>query len=142
MELARSEERGQEIVNKARLKKLDLYLDQKYEEGQLREELYVAAKKNVISNILKWMNDPNILQLTKNFKRGIEEAVETGREEDLVYAFLDDIAFGTGGIRGLAAFNLEELRRLAERGIDAPIIKGPNMTVSYTHLTLPTIYTV
>lgn len=118
---------NQEVMDEARLKEIDLYLDQKYEEGQLREELYLAAKKNVIPNILKWMNDPNILQLTKNFKRGIEEAIETGREEDLVYAFLDDIAFGTGGIRGLAAFNLEELKRLAEGGIDAPIIKGPNM---------------
>jgi len=43
---------------------------------------------------------------------------------------LDEIAFGTGGIRGVAAFaepdDESELELLYKEGIYAPILKGPN----------------
>lgn len=126
MSLEDTKER-EEILQRYNLKEVDIYLDQRYKEGQLREELYLSAKKNVIPNILKWMLDPNISRVSQNAKFGIEKAINERRWEDLIYAFLDDIAFGTGGIRGFAAFNLPELTKLAEKGMDAPILKGPNM---------------
>ncbi|MBI4228152.1 MAG: hypothetical protein HY693_00375 [Deltaproteobacteria bacterium] len=114
-------------IDEASLKEINFYLDRKYKEGQLRQEFYEVAKKNVLANIRKWTSDANIARFSKNLNLAIQKAIEAKREEDLIYAFMDDIAFGTGGIRGLAVFTSEELRELACGGIDAPIVKGPNM---------------
>ncbi|MBU1345208.1 MAG: hypothetical protein KKD66_26660, partial [Proteobacteria bacterium] len=65
-----TEEIGSGLVEKYNLKEVDIYLDQRYKEGQLREELYLSAKKNVIPNILKWMLDPNISRVSQNAKFG------------------------------------------------------------------------
>ncbi|KPJ57131.1 hypothetical protein AMJ49_02415 [Parcubacteria bacterium DG_74_2] len=113
-------------VIKTASKEINIYLDQKYTQGEIREELYRDAKKNVIPNIIKWLEDENIARISPNFRFGIKKAIEAKRWEDLIYAFLDKIAFGTAGIRGIATFTEEELRKLALEGINTKILKGPN----------------
>jgi len=108
------------------IREINYYLDQEYKKGDLRKDLYLKAKSNVVPTINKWLNDKNINKISPNTKAGIEEALKQKRWEDLIYAFFDDIAFGTGGIRGLAAFNEKELLKFAKEGIDAKILKGPN----------------
>ncbi len=104
-----------------------------YLEGErkhIREEIYRSAKSNVIKKLSEWLTDPYIPGFSPRFLEGVRNAIAQERWKDLIDAYLDDISFGTGGIRGLAAFATpewqEELQRLADEGIDAPILKGPN----------------
>ncbi len=106
--------------------KINAYLDEKFRNGEIREELYNDAKKNVMRNIEKWLNDEHIIKNSPGLIKGLFEAAKQKRWEDIIYAFVDDISFGTGGIRGLAAFNEEEVKKLSDIGIDAPILRGPN----------------
>ncbi len=105
---------------------INRYLDRKYQEGDLTEEMYKSAKNKVIPNITNWLNDKNINKISPNVKSSIEKVINEKRWEDLIYAFLDDVAFGTAGIRGLAALTEEELKELSKRGLEAEILKGPN----------------
>ena len=102
------------------------YLNQKYREGKLTEEIYRDAKKKVVPNIINWMKDKNIAKVSPNVIKGIKKAIINKRWEDIIYAFLDDIAFGTAGIRGLAALTEQELAEFSKYGIGARILKGPN----------------
>lgn len=113
-------------VDRASLAGIDGYLDRKYQQGEIRKELYEGAKARVIPNIISWMKDENINRISPTLREAIKKSVEEERWEDIVYAYLDDIAFGTGGIRGIAAFTERELRELAAGGIGAGILKGPN----------------
>ena len=45
---------------------------------------------------------------------------------NIVNAFRQNIRFGTGGIRGMMAFDKRSIELLKEEGLDAPILKGPN----------------
>lgn len=121
------------IIEVAR-KGINTYLDQKYIQGEIRKELYEDAKKNVISNITTWLKDENIKKISPNFRAGIKKAVKSERWEDLIYAFLDKIAFGTAGIRGITAFNEKELKDLSQNGIKAKMLRGPNTINEITFL--------
>lgn len=109
-------------------KGINTYLEA--EKKHIREEIYRSAKSNVIKKLSEWLTDPYIPEFSPNFHEGVKNAIVQERWKDLIDAYLDDISFGTGGIRGLAAFATpeweEELQRLANEGIDAPILKGPN----------------
>lgn len=114
------------IISKKNIQQINSYLEKKHQTGQIRDEFYLEAKKNVVPNMEKWLADEYIQKISPNLKLGIEKAIKEKRWEDLIYAFIDDIAFGTAGIRGIAVFNQKELEKLAIQGIDAPILKGPN----------------
>lgn len=119
-------------------KEVNTYLDQKYAQGEIREELYRDAKKNVMSNIIEWVKDKNITKISPNFRAGIKKAIKSKRWENIIYAFLDKIAFGTAGIRGIAAFSEEELKEIALKGINAKILRGPNTINEITFLIIST----
>jgi phosphoglucomutase len=106
--------------------KITKYLDQKYQAGEIRKELYEDAKTKVPANIKEWLMDQKIDEISPQTKIGIKKAIENERWEEIIYAFLDEIAFGTAGIRGIVASNHEDLLKLAREGISAPILKGPN----------------
>lgn len=105
---------------------INSYLDKKYKEGEISKELYLAAKKNVVLNINRWITDKNIKQILSNLEQGLLIALQEQRIEHIIYAFLDDISFGTGGIRGIVAFTERELLKFSKKGINAPILRGPN----------------
>lgn len=130
----KNQERELNILSEDAVKGINLYLDQEYKKGRIRKELYNDAKKKVIPNITKWLKDKDIQKFSPNLKQGIRYAINNKRWEDIIYAFIDDIAFGTAGIRGIAAFNQEEVEKLAKQGIDASILKGPNTINNIVYL--------
>jgi phosphomannomutase len=95
----------------------------------IRPEIYKSALHNVPQKLTAWLNNDHIDELSPNAKRGIIKAIKEEKWERLIDAFLDEIAFGTGGIRGIAAFatreDESELELLA-KGIDTEILRGPN----------------
>jgi phosphoglucomutase len=107
-------------------KQINRYLDRKHKEGIIREELYFAAKESVIKNLKEWLEDKYIDLFFPNLKEGIKKAIKEKRWEDIIFAFLGKIAFGTAGIRGIVAFTQKELEELKKRGLKAKILKGPN----------------
>ncbi|RLI97798.1 MAG: hypothetical protein DRO99_02425 [Candidatus Aenigmatarchaeota archaeon] len=106
--------------------KLNHYLDEKLEAGEIREELYKQAKGNVMRNLKAWISDDFIARNSPGLLQGLMNAIRQERWEDIIYAYANEISFGTGGIRGLACFNKEEVGKLSEEGLDAPILRGPN----------------
>ena len=102
------------------------YLESQYRSGNIDQGLFDKAKRNVIQNLAAWLGDDRIDALSPNLKDGIRQAVHDERWAVLTEVFIDEIAFGTGGIRGKAAMTDPELRRLKDEGVDASILKGPN----------------
>lgn len=85
------------------------------------------SEVGVFGNLTKWMEDPHIDVLSPHAKEGILNAIVKGdRWGDIAEAFYTDIEFGTGGIRGRAIIQDEELDMLRDVGIGAPFLRGPN----------------
>lgn len=102
------------------------YLDEQYKRGVVDAGLFEKARRNVIANLVSWLQDPHIDILSPRLKEGIQNAIREQRWAVLTEVFVDEIAFGTAGIRGKAAMTDAELQRLQAEGLDAPILKGPN----------------
>lgn len=105
---------------------IEEYLERMRASGELAENYYEAARRNVFPNLREWVTDPDIRRLSPNLAAGVMDAVREGRWEEIVNAFVREVKFGTGGIRSLMAFRKEDIERLAEEGVDARILKGPN----------------
>ncbi|MCH8968563.1 MAG: hypothetical protein IIA66_05540 [Planctomycetes bacterium] len=102
------------------------YLDGALREGRIDQQLYAEAGRQTYTNLEHWLTDEDIGRLCPNLKPGILEVIKNQRWEWLVNAFRQSVRFGTGGIRGMMAFDRESIVRLKDSGIDAPILKGPN----------------
>ncbi|MHC4618493.1 MAG: phosphohexomutase domain-containing protein [Planctomycetota bacterium] len=121
------------------------YLETALKDGRIDQQLYDEAEAHTFNNLRRWLNDVHIDAISPRLKEGICRTVEEweggkdakdlkkGEEdrkkkivENLVNAFRQSVRFGTGGIRGLMAFDKNSIIRLKEEGIDAPILKGPN----------------
>ena len=105
---------------------IEQYLDNAYNTGNIDEQLYTIAKNNTYSNLVRWFCDENINKVSPNFRKGIIEAINDKKWEQIVNAFRQYLSFGTGGIRGMMAYDKASIERIKDEGIDAPIIKGPN----------------
>jgi phosphoglucomutase len=112
-------------IEKARVK-ISEYLDGALKEGRIDKQLYDAAKKSTFSNLEKWLKDEQIDVISPHLKDGICRAVENGQWENIVNAFRQSVRFGTGGIRGMMAFDKGSIIQLKNEGLDTPILKGPN----------------
>ncbi|MBI1804988.1 MAG: hypothetical protein HY033_06965 [Ignavibacteriae bacterium] len=85
------------------------------------------SEKGVFANLCKWMENEDIDRLSPNAKRGILDAIKTDtRWADIAEVFYTDIEFGTGGIRGRAVIQDDELEMLRDEGIQASFLRGPN----------------
>jgi len=109
-------------------KELNAYLKHQYESGQLDKLLYEKATSDsgVFGNLTKWMESPDLARISPNAHRGILNAIDANRWADINEAFFDELAFGTGGIRGRTAITDRELEMLRDEGIHAPFLRGPN----------------
>lgn len=120
------------------------YLEHALESGKIDQQLFDEAKKQTFPNLREWLKDADIddklpklpghelsrfkegiLSAVEEARRGLEERQDLGGWERIVNAFRQQVRFGTGGIRGLMAFDRESIEELA-KSIDAPILKGPN----------------
>lgn len=86
----------------------------------------LSNENGVFANLCKWMGNNFIDKLSPFAKEGIISAIDNKRWGDLAEAFYTDIEFGTGGIRGRAVIQDEELEMLRDEGIQAPFLRGPN----------------
>jgi len=102
------------------------YLQEARAAGQIDGQLHRDALASTFPNLEKWLRDPKIADLSPSLKRGIITAADKGKWSDIVNAFRQQLRFGTGGIRGMMAFDRESIIQLKELGLDAPILKGPN----------------
>jgi phosphomannomutase len=85
------------------------------------------SDNGVLANLTKWMENPYIGKLSPKAKQGILLAIKSNnRWGDIAEAFYTDIEFGTGGIRGRAVIQDQELEMLRDEGIHAPFLRGPN----------------
>jgi phosphoglucomutase len=116
---------GEALLQRAR-EGIARHLSAALKAGEIDRQLHDDALARTAPNIQKWLDDPAIDAISPNLKRGLREAIEAERWDDLINAFRRSVSFGTGGIRGMMAFDRESLVRLKEEGLDAPILKGPN----------------
>ena len=113
------------------------YLTNALKADKIDRQLFEAAKQHTSANLKKWLNDPYIDEIRPRFKGGVREALERAQRdfeegqdlkgwEEIVNAYRQQVLFGTGGIRGMMAFDRDSIVQLKEDDIDAPILKGPN----------------
>lgn len=102
------------------------YLRAELDKVEIDQGQFDDARAGTLRNLREWLEDTTIDDISPNTKRGIADAIEAERWEDIVNAFRKNLNFGTGGIRGLMAGTKAEIEALAADGIDARILKGPN----------------
>ena len=104
-------------------KRLDDYFGNKVKLGVLTEEEAEPIKAATHRRIIEWLENSYI---PSKIRKLIKDAIEEGRWDDLVFAFWQEITFGTSGIRGRAALTEQELVELHSKGLHANLLKGPN----------------
>ncbi|MGQ9575598.1 MAG: hypothetical protein ACUVUC_09790 [Thermoguttaceae bacterium] len=102
------------------------YLDSAVRAGRIDPQSYEEALHHTIQYLQEWLSDPLIPAISPSFLEGVRGAIQQGRWQDLVNAFRQRARFGTGGIRGMMAFDRASIQRLHAEGLAAPILKGPN----------------
>ena len=114
-------------------RQISKYLENALKTDRIDQQLYEEAKKHIYPNLKRWLEDPYIESIFPRLKEGICNAINSNEEdkrdiqwENIVNAFRQSVRFGTGGIRGLMAFDKKSIIRLKDEGINAPILKGPN----------------
>ena len=114
-----------ELVEKAQVG-TEQYLRDALSNDLVDLQLFEDAIDRTVPNLEQWLCSDDIDRVSPNAKRGIAAAILDQRWEAVVNAFRRDLSFGTGGIRGMMAFDRSSIECLKEDGIDAPILKGPN----------------
>ena len=112
-------------IEKARTR-ISEYLEEALKNGRIDRQLYEEAQKHTLANLKKWLEDKQIDVISSRLKEGVCRAVDGGQWENIVNAFRRSVRFGTGGIRGMMAFDKESIIRLKNEGLNTPILKGPN----------------
>jgi phosphomannomutase len=102
------------------------YLEESRDAGRIDQQLFQAALDHTYPTVAKWLNFPEIQGVSARYKDGIIECINQGGWEQLVNAFRQEVRFGTGGIRGMMAFDKESIIKLKNEGIDIGILKGTN----------------
>ena len=102
------------------------YLEKARQAGRIDQQLYDEAQKNTLPNLRGWLENPYVDTISPNLKKGVCSAIKDAQWENIVNSFRQSVRFGTGGIRGLMAFDKESIIRLKDEGLGAPILKGPN----------------
>ncbi len=107
-------------------KKIPEFLQKSLKSGKIDEQLFKVASENTLKNLSLWLSDPDIDRISPNAKTGIVRSITGGKWIEIINAFRQELMFGTGGIRGMMAFDRPSIVKLKEEGLDAPILKGPN----------------
>ncbi|PKK84886.1 MAG: hypothetical protein CVT49_01655 [candidate division Zixibacteria bacterium HGW-Zixibacteria-1] len=120
-------ENSGEILKKAE-KGIANFLKTSRDAGRIDDQLYQIALNNTFKKLKLWLEDPNIDIISPLLKKGIIDTINSGDWEKVVNAFRQNVRFGTGGIRGMMAFDRESIRRMKDGrdGIGSAVFKGPN----------------
>ncbi|HPB29921.1 MAG TPA: hypothetical protein PLB62_00525 [Candidatus Sumerlaeota bacterium] len=107
-------------------KAIAAYLDQELKEGRIEKGYYQFAVKNVVPNLVDWLADPFFEKFSPNIKDGVRDAIREKKWTDITNAYVSEIKFGTGGIRGKMAFDKASILKMKNEGVGARFFKGPN----------------
>ncbi|MFC1634568.1 hypothetical protein ACFL5Z_06970 [Planctomycetota bacterium] len=113
------------VVDRASIK-ISEYLDEALRNDRIDRQLYEEARKHTLPNLRRWLEDEHIDVISPHLKEGVCNAINNEQWENLVNAFRQSVRFGTGGIRGMMAFDKTSIIQLKNEGLNAPILKGPN----------------
>jgi phosphoglucomutase len=102
------------------------FLDDARREGRIDEQQYRQAAENTFPALEHWLTTSRYAEICPSLHEGLRRTIEAGNWDQLVNAYRQSCRFGTGGIRGMMAFDRESIRRLQEEGFSAPILRGPN----------------
>ena len=102
------------------------YLEAARETGRIDQQSYGDALNNTFPNLNKWLTNSHIDSISPQLKKGVCDAIEEEKWGDIVNAFRQSVRFGTGGIRGMMAFDKASIMKIKERGIGTDILRGPN----------------
>ena len=102
------------------------YLQKAKNSGRIDLQLYDDAIRNTFPNLKSWMSDPEIDRVSPQLKKGLSAKIEAEEWEQIVNAYRQSVRFGTGGIRGMMAFDKESILKMKNEGISTDILKGPN----------------
>ena len=102
------------------------YLESARKSRRIDEMQYLSASEKVAEGLTEWLGDDDIHRLSPSLRDSLVGAVQQERWEAIVNAFRQSVPFGTGGIRGMMAFDYDSILMLKTDGLDAPILKGPN----------------
>jgi len=110
---------------------IDRYLDTALELDDIDKQAYDQAIRNTFPFLQQWLTDERIPTFSPNLQAGLAAAIEAAEENEkrwveIVNAFRQPVQFGTGGIRGMMAFDRSSVEQLDKHGVGAPILKGPN----------------
>ncbi len=110
--------------------KISEHLTTQFDKKSISKELYDEAMKATYKNLETWVTDPDIQRVSPSTRLAIldavKDAIDTGNWADIVDVFRKDVSFGTAGIREKAALTEEALKKLAQYGPGAAVLKGPN----------------
>jgi phosphomannomutase len=104
------------------------HLKSSLESGRIDQQLYDHAMEHTFKALSRWLtlSHPPLKDALPSLKQGIVKSIEQGKWEDIVNAFRQNVRFGTGGIRGMMAFDRESIRKLQQEGLHTDILKGTN----------------
>ncbi len=102
------------------------YLKNARGKGLIDQQSYSDALNNTFSNLNKWLTNSHIDRISPHLKKGICDVIKREKWGDIVNAFRQSVRFGTGGIRGMMAFDKASIMKIKEHGIDTDILRGPN----------------
>jgi len=102
------------------------YLNDAKSSGRIDEQSYAQAMQHAFPALESWLEDDRIPEISPPLRAGLCDAIAAGKWEEIVNAFRQPVRFGTGGIRGMMAFDRPSVVRLKEEGITAGILKGTN----------------
>jgi phosphoglucomutase len=105
---------------------IDRYLQESLDNDEIDRQLFDDARAYTFPNLKKWLLFPDIAGVSNDYKKGIVKNVTDGNWKDIVNAYRQPVRFGTGGIRGMMAFDKKSIVRLQTEGVGASILKGPN----------------
>ncbi len=108
---------------------VEKYLTAQHDSREITDEIYESAKATY-KNLEAWVTDEHINRVSPMTRLAIldaiKQAIQDGNWFDIVDVFRQDVTFGTAGIREKAALTEEALKKLAQYGPGAGILKGPN----------------
>jgi len=105
---------------------ISAYLATALKEGRIDHLGYELATANVMPALREWLSNPDIARISPQLQSALSDALQSGQWEAVVNAYRQSARFGTGGIRGMMAFDRPSIEKMFQVGVGAPILKGPN----------------
>lgn len=102
------------------------YLQSQRDAGLITGTYYEEAERRTMPALTKWLSAEELDRISPGLRDGLRAAIQREEWVQLANAFSREVAFGTGGIREKMGPTRDVVLQLKEKGVHAPIVKGPN----------------